>query len=95
MLSHDSSPFDSIGTALMKRSHPACLLNQSESNLRKADKNRRFRLCISDAHGIYGFQKIEVVPSLDKIFVEYDASRVSRDGVEARLRGAGIPVKPL
>ena len=50
---------------------------------------------ISDAHGIYGFQRIQLEPSLDKIFVEYDASRLSRDGVEAKLHASGIPVKPL
>ena len=50
---------------------------------------------ISDAHGIYGFQRIEVAPSLDKILVEYDASRLARPGVEAKLHAAGIPVKPL
>ena len=50
---------------------------------------------ISDAHGIYGFQRIQVEPSMDKITVEYDASRLTRNGVEAKLHGAGIPVKPL
>lgn len=50
---------------------------------------------ISDAHGIYGFQRIQVDPSLDKITVDYDASRLSRDSVEATLHAAGIPVKPL
>ena len=50
---------------------------------------------ISDAHGIYGFQRIMVEPSLDKITVEYDASRLTRDSMEAQLHGAGIPVKPL
>ena len=50
---------------------------------------------ISDAHGIYGFQKIEVDPSLEKIFVEYDASRLTRVDVEAKLHGAGIPVRAL
>lgn len=50
---------------------------------------------ISDAHGIYGFQRIQVETSLDKITVEYDASRLTRNGVEAKLHGAGIPVKPL
>lgn len=50
---------------------------------------------IAEAHGIYGFQRIQVEPSLDKIGVEFDASRLSRDEVEARLHGAGIPVKPL
>jgi hypothetical protein len=50
---------------------------------------------ISDAHGIYGFQRIQVEPSLDKITVDYDASRLSRAGVEAKLHAAGIPVKPV
>ena len=50
---------------------------------------------ISDAHGIYGFQRIEVDPSMDKITVNYDASRLSRSGVEAKLHAAGIPVKPV
>ena len=50
---------------------------------------------ISDEHGIYGFQRIQVETSLDKITVEYDASRLTRNGVEAKLHGAGIPVKPL
>jgi hypothetical protein len=50
---------------------------------------------ISDAHGIYGFQRIQVDPSLDKILVEYDASRLTRGAMEAKLHGAGIPVKPL
>ena len=50
---------------------------------------------ISDAPGIYGFQRIQVEPSLDKIIVDYDASRLPRAAVETRLHGAGIPVKPL
>ncbi len=50
---------------------------------------------ISDAHGVYGFQRIQVEPSLTAILVEYDASRLSRDGVEATLHAAGIPVRPL
>jgi hypothetical protein len=50
---------------------------------------------ISDAHGIYGFQRISVEPSLDHIVVEYDASRLTRGGMEAKLHGAGIPVKAL
>jgi hypothetical protein len=50
---------------------------------------------IAAAHGIYGFQRISVDPSLDGILVEYDASRLSLDAVESKLHGAGIPVKPL
>ena len=51
--------------------------------------------CISDAHGIYGFPRIQVAPSLDKIVVDYDASRLSRANVAASLHAAGIPVKAL
>jgi hypothetical protein len=36
-----------------------------------------------------------VEPSLDHILVEYDASRLTRGGMEAKLHGAGIPVKAL
>jgi hypothetical protein len=50
---------------------------------------------ISDAHTISGFLRIFVEPSLDRILVEYDASRLSRDAMESNLHGAGIPVKPL
>lgn len=49
---------------------------------------------ISDAHGTYGFQRIWVDPSYTGISVEFDASRLSRDKVEARLHGVGIPVQP-
>jgi hypothetical protein len=49
---------------------------------------------ISDAHGIYGFQRITVEPSLDHIQVEYDASRLTRPKVEAELHRAGIPARP-
>lgn len=49
---------------------------------------------ISDAHGIYGFQRIAVEPSLDHIVVDYDASRLSRAKLEAALHRAGIPVRP-
>ncbi len=48
---------------------------------------------IARAHGIYGFERIQVAPSLDKLLVEYDASRLSRAKVEAALHGAGIPVR--
>ena len=48
---------------------------------------------ISGAHGQYGFQRIIVAPSLDEILVEYDATRLSPDRVEAALHQAGIPAK--
>ena len=48
---------------------------------------------ISDAHGQYGIERITVAESLDEIHVEYDATRLSPDKVEATLRRAGIPTK--
>ncbi|MBM3786955.1 MAG: hypothetical protein FJW30_21570 [Acidobacteria bacterium] len=47
---------------------------------------------ISDAHGLYGFQRLQVTPSLDALIVDYDASRLSRANVVSALHGAGIPV---
>jgi hypothetical protein len=48
---------------------------------------------ISDAHAIYGIRKVNVAPSLDGLMVEYDATRLRPEEVEAALAGAGIPVK--
>ncbi len=48
---------------------------------------------ISDAHGQYGIERITVGPEPDEISVEYDATRLSPDKVEATLRRAGIPTK--
>jgi len=49
---------------------------------------------ISDAHALYGIQKLKVAPSLDKLMVEYDATRLRPAEVESALTGAGIPVEP-
>ncbi len=59
--------------------------------LRPVDETMMKR--ISDAHGQYGFQRITLSPSLSEIFVEYDATRLSPDKVEAALRQAGIPAQ--
>ena len=48
---------------------------------------------ISDVHSIYGIQRVRVAPSLDKLFVEYDASRLRPSEVEAALAEAGIPLE--
>ena len=48
---------------------------------------------IADAHGHYGIFHITVAPSLDAIGVEYDASRLTPDQVEARLHMVGIPAR--
>ena len=47
---------------------------------------------ISAAHGIYGFQRIQIAPSLDAITVEYDATRFSVESMENALSRAGIPI---
>ena len=47
---------------------------------------------ISAAHGIYGFQRIQIAPSLDAITVEYDATRFSVESMENELGRAGIPI---
>jgi hypothetical protein len=49
---------------------------------------------ISDAHSLYGIQRVKVEPSLDKLTVEYDATRLNPATVEAALASAGIPVEP-
>lgn len=50
---------------------------------------------ISDAHALYGMQRIQVAPSLDALTVEYDATRLRPAEVEAALAGAGIPVEKV
>jgi hypothetical protein len=50
---------------------------------------------ISDAHALYGMQRIQVAPSLDALTVEYDATRLRPAEVEAALAGAGIPVERM
>ena len=47
---------------------------------------------ISDAHGIYGFQKIQVVAPGDKLLVEWDATRFSVAKMESALEGVGLPI---
>jgi hypothetical protein len=48
---------------------------------------------ISNASAIYGIQKLQVAPSLDRLMVEYDATRLRPAEVEAALAGAGITVE--
>ena len=50
---------------------------------------------LSDTSTLYGIQKVKVDPSLDSLMVEYDATRLRPEEVEAALAGAGIPVEPV
>jgi hypothetical protein len=46
---------------------------------------------IAAAHGIYGIFRVKLAPSMDRITVEYDASRLTPNQVESALRRSGIP----
>jgi allophanate hydrolase subunit 1 len=48
---------------------------------------------IAEAHSIFGINRIEPAPH--GLTVDYDASRLTEDDVEAALRRAGLPVRRL
>jgi hypothetical protein len=47
---------------------------------------------ISDVHSIFGLARVQLAPTLDKIVVDYDASRLLKLDVEAALLRHGIPI---
>jgi len=49
---------------------------------------------LSDAHAIYGIQRVKVAADLASLMVEYDATRMRPAEVEAALAGAGIAAEP-
>jgi hypothetical protein len=48
---------------------------------------------IADVHSWYGIQRVQLTPSMDKLLVEYDASRLSEKDVEAVLQRFRLPIK--
>jgi hypothetical protein len=48
---------------------------------------------ISDVHSWYGILKVQLTPSMNKLAVEYDASRLSEKDVEDVLQRFGLPIK--
>ena len=44
-------------------------------------------------HSWYGIQRVQLAPSLDRLLVEYDASRLSEKDVEAVLQRFGLPIQ--
>ncbi|HLH40572.1 MAG TPA: hypothetical protein VKX39_15585 [Bryobacteraceae bacterium] len=48
---------------------------------------------IANVHSTYGIARVQVAPSLDRITVDYDASRLSKLDVEAVLARHGIPIR--
>lgn len=47
---------------------------------------------VSRIHSVYGIFQARVRPSLDELFVEYDATRFSANDVKAVLERNGIPL---
>jgi hypothetical protein len=48
---------------------------------------------VAAAHSLFGMLRVQVAGSaLDRLLVDYDASRLTRDQVEAALLGAGLAV---
>jgi hypothetical protein len=48
---------------------------------------------IGNVHSWYGIERVQLAPSLDRLMVEYDASRLSEKDVEAVLQRFGLPVQ--
>ena len=48
---------------------------------------------IARVHSVYGMARVRVAPSLDKLAVNYDASRLSKQDVEAELLRHSIPIR--
>lgn len=59
--------------------------------VRPLDESLMARLAA--AHSIYGIHRAQLDPSLDAVTVEYDATRLTADEVEAALHQAGIPAR--
>ena len=48
---------------------------------------------VADVHSWYGILRVQPAPSLDKLAVEYDASRLTEQDVEAVLHRFGLPIQ--
>ena len=48
---------------------------------------------IATVHSVYGILQVRVAPSLDRITVDYDASRLVERDVEAALIRNGVPIR--
>ena len=48
---------------------------------------------IANVHSWYGILRVKLAPSLDRVSVEYDASRLSEKDVEEVLHRFAIPIR--
>jgi len=47
---------------------------------------------VADLPSTYGIVRVQVAPGLNKIIVDYDASRLMKDDVESVLHQHGVPI---
>jgi hypothetical protein len=47
---------------------------------------------VADLPSTYGIARVQVAPALDKIIVDYDASRLMKKDVESVLHKHGVPI---
>jgi hypothetical protein len=48
---------------------------------------------VADAHSWYGILRVQAAPSMDRLSVEFDASRLTEKDVEAVLHRFRLPIK--
>jgi allophanate hydrolase subunit 1 len=48
---------------------------------------------IADIHSWYGIVRVQIAPGMDKISVEYDASRLTEKDLEGVLHRFGLPIR--
>jgi hypothetical protein len=48
---------------------------------------------VGNVHSWYGILRVQLAPSLDRLLVEYDASRLTEKDVEAGLQRFGLPIQ--
>ena len=48
---------------------------------------------VARVHGVYGIARVWVAPALDRVTVDFDASRLSEKDVGQALVSNGVPVK--
>jgi hypothetical protein len=47
---------------------------------------------VADLTSTYGIARVQMAPGLDKIIVDYDASRMMKSDVESVLHRHGLPI---
>lgn len=48
---------------------------------------------VARVHGYFGVLKVKIANTLDKISVDYDATRLSRNDLENALLRYGVPIR--